>query len=61
MNKKKITRIEAEDLVEKIGVLKSEIQHKPREMHIILRLSNNQNIFMTYNLIDHIKNYFIVE
>ncbi len=58
---KQITRIEAEDLVKKIGVLYSEIQHKPKEMQILFRLSNKKNIFMTYNVNDHIKNYFIVE
>ena len=61
MNKKQITRIEAENLVKKIGVLNSEIQHKAKEMQILFRLSNKQNIFMTYSLNDHIKNYFIVE
>lgn len=60
-NKKQISRIEAEDLISRIGVLNSKIQYKQKEMHILFRLTNQQNFFMTYNLNTHSKNYFVVE
>lgn len=61
MNKKQISRIEAENLISRIGVLHSKIQYKQKEMHILFRLSNQQNFFMTYDLNNHNKNYFIIE
>ncbi len=61
MNKKQISRIEAEDLIRKMGVLHSEVQYKHKEMQIIFRLSNRQDFFMTYNFNNHHKNYYIVE
>jgi len=61
MNKKEISRIEAENLIKKIGVLHSEVQYKHKEMQILFRLSNQQNFFMIYNFNDHHKSYYIFE
>jgi hypothetical protein len=54
-----ITRTEAEALFTTQKVISSNIEQDKKEMRIFLTLSDHSNFMIKYDLIDHVKRYFV--
>ena len=58
---KELTRHQAESLFLTTKVVSSNIEQDNKEMRIRLNLSNNRQFMVRYNILDHVKSYFILD
>jgi len=56
---KKISRREAETIIQASSIVDSNVVQDQNEMRVLLTLTNDQTFLLRYDLHDHNKSYFI--